>query len=123
MKLKFLAAIAFLAPLLTYVWQNGNPVTITFIKWHYPVSQAILVLGALLVGVILGLLLSHAWRNKEKTKQKKADKKVKQQQKTAEKLKKQQEKQRQAEAKKNNSDATVNPHDDNSDSADNDTSQ
>lgn len=122
MKLKFLAAIAFLAPLLTYVWQNGNPVTITFLKWHYPVPQAILILGTLLVGVILGLLLSHAWRNKEKAKQKKADKKIKQQQKSAEKLKKQQEKQQQAEAKKTDNDATVKLHDDNSDSADNDTS-
>ena len=116
MKLKFLAAIALLAPLLTYVWQNGTPVTITFLRWHLPVSQAILVLATLLVGVVLGLLLSHAWRNKEKVKQKKADKKAKQQKKTAEKLKKQQDKQQQAEAKKTDPEATVKINAENRDS-------
>ena len=123
MKLKFLAAISLLAPLLTYVWQNGNPVTITFLRWNYPVSQAILVLATLLVGVILGLLLSHAWRNKDKVKQKKADKKSKQQQKTAAKLKKQQEKQQQTEAKKTKSDATVEIKEEMLNSSDDDTTR
>ncbi len=90
MKVKFLAAIVFLAPLLTYVWQNSSPVQVRFLEWQYPVSQAILLLATLLVGVVMGLLLSHAWRNKAKMKQKKADKVAKKQKKADAKLSKQQ---------------------------------
>ncbi len=100
MKIKMLIGLCLLIPMLIYVWFNSSPVLIRFLKWEYAVPQALLVLSSLLVGVILGLLLSHAWRNKKANQQKKAEKKAKKLKKTEEKLKKQQEKQQQAEEKK-----------------------
>ena len=100
MKKKLLAGLVFLIPVLIYVVQNGSLVSIRFLKWEYPVSQALLVLSALLIGVILGLLLSYARRNKEKNIQKKAEKTAKKLKKTEEKLKKQQDKQQKAEGQK-----------------------
>ena len=100
MKLKLLAGVVFLTPILIYVVQNGSLVPIHFLKWEYAVSQALLVLSTLLVGVVLGLMLSAAWRNKEKNQQKKAEKKAKKLKKTEEKLKKQQEKQQKSEEQK-----------------------
>ncbi|MCF6265110.1 MAG: lipopolysaccharide assembly protein LapA domain-containing protein [Desulfuromusa sp.] len=93
MKTKLLVGLIFLIPVLIYVVQNGTLVPIHFLKWEYAVSQALLVLSALLIGVILGLLLSYARRNKEKNLQKKAEKTAKKLKKTEEKLKKQQAKQ------------------------------
>ncbi len=100
MKLKFLAGLLMLAPVMIYVVQNGALIPIQFLKWEYAVSQALLVLSSLLLGVILGLMLSYARRNKEKNQQKKAERKAKKLQKTEAKLKKQQEKQQKAEEKK-----------------------
>ena len=100
MKLKLLAGVVFLTPMFIYVVQNGSLVPIHFLKWEYAVSQALLVLSTLLVGVVLGLMLSSAWRNKEKNQQKKVEKKAKKLKKTEEKLKKQQEKQQKSEEKK-----------------------
>ena len=100
MKLKLLAGLLLLAPVLIYVVQNGSLVPIHFLKWEYAVSQALLVLSSLLIGVILGLLLSYARRNKEKNAQKKAEKKARKLKKTEEKLKKQQEKQQKVEEQK-----------------------
>ncbi len=97
MKTKLLAGVIFLIPVLIYVVQNGSLVPIRFLKWEYAVSQALLVLSALLVGVILGLLLSYARRNREKNIQKKTEKTAKKLKKAEEKLKKQQEKQQRAE--------------------------
>ncbi|MDX2494881.1 MAG: lipopolysaccharide assembly protein LapA domain-containing protein [Desulfuromusa sp.] len=97
MKTKLLAGLILLAPVLIYVVQNGTLIPIRFLRWEYPVSQALLVLSALLVGVILGLLLSYARHNKEKNKQKKVEKTAKKLKKTEEKLKKQQEKQQKEE--------------------------
>ncbi len=97
MKTKLLAGLVFLIPVLIYVWQNSILVPVQFLQWEYPVSQALLVLSALLIGVILGLLLSYARRNKEKNIQKKAEKTAKKLKKTEEKLKKQQDKQQKAE--------------------------
>ncbi len=74
MKTKLLAGLIFLAPVLIYVVQNGSLVSIRFLRWEYAVSQALLVLSSLLVGVILGLLLSYVRRNKEKNLQKKTEK-------------------------------------------------
>ena len=93
MKTKLLAGLLLLTPVLIYVVQNGTLIPIHFLQWEYSVSQALLVLSALLIGVILGLLLSHAWRNKEKNLQKKNEKKAKKLKKDEEKLKKQQDKQ------------------------------
>ena len=97
MKLKLLAGLLFLAPVLIYVVQNGTPVLVRFLRWEYAVSQALLLLSTLLAGVILGLFLSSAWRNKEKNKQKKVDKKTQKLKKTEEKEKKKQAKQQKAE--------------------------
>ena len=93
MKTKFLAGLLLLVPVLIYVVQNGTLIPIQFLQWEYSVSQALLVLSTLLIGVILGLLLSYAWRNKEKNLQKKNEKKARKLKKAEEKLKKQQEKQ------------------------------
>ncbi len=100
MKLKLIAGLLLLAPVLIYVVQNGSMVPIHFLKWEYEVSQALLVLSSLLVGVILGVLLSYVRRNKEKNQKKKAEKQALKLKKAEEKLKKQQEKQQQAEAQK-----------------------
>ncbi|MCK5826157.1 MAG: DUF1049 domain-containing protein [Desulfuromusa sp.] len=97
MKTKFLAGLLLLVPVLIYVMQNGTLIPIHFLQWEYSVSQALLVLSTLLIGVILGLLLSYAWRNKEKNLQKKNEKKAKKLKKTEEKLKKQQDKQQKVE--------------------------
>lgn len=100
MKIKMLIGLVLLLPILIYVWMNSSPVSIHFLQWTSAVPQALLVLSALLVGVVLGLLLSHAWRNKEKNLQKKNERNAKKLKKTEEKLKKQQEKeQRTAEQK------------------------
>ena len=100
MKLKLLAGLLFLAPVLIYVVQNGGSVSIHFLRWEYAVSQALLLLSTLLAGVILGLFLSSAWRNKEKNKQKKVEKKARKLKKTEEKEQKKQAKQQESEEKK-----------------------
>ncbi len=100
MKIKALIGLILLIPVLIYVWMNDSPVPIHFLKWEYAVPQALLVLSSLLVGVILGLLLSHAWRNKEKNLQKKNERKARKLQKTEEKLLKQQEKEQKTAEKK-----------------------
>ena len=97
MKTKLLAGLVFLIPVLIYVWQNSTLVPVQFLQWEYSISQALLVFSALLIGVILGLLLSYVRRNKEKSNKKKAEKTARKLKKTAEKLKKQQEKQQKAE--------------------------
>jgi len=97
MKIKLLLGLLLLTPVLIYVVQNGTLIPIHFLKWECSVSQAVLVFSALLIGVILGLLLSHAWRNKEKNLQKKNEKKAKKLKKAEEKLKKQQDKQQKGE--------------------------
>ena len=93
MKTKILAFILFLAPVLIYVVQNDTPISVRFIEWEYAVPQALLILSTLLVGIVLGLLLSYSWKNKKANQQKKAEKKVKKLKKDEEKLKKKQEKQ------------------------------
>lgn len=93
MKIKMVIGLCLLVPVLIYVWLNSSPVSIRFLEWTYAVPQALLVLSTLLVGVVLGLFLSSAWRNKEKNLQKKNEKKARKLKKSEEKLKKQQEKQ------------------------------
>ena len=108
MKIKALIGLILLIPVLIYVWMNDSPVPIHFLKWEYAVPQALLVLSSLLVGVILGLLLSHAWRNKEKNLQKKNERKARKLQKTEEKLLKQQEKEQKATEQKSAESTMVN---------------
>ncbi len=79
MKVKLMAGLIFLIPVLIFVVQNSDPVTIRFLKWEYAVSQALLVFSALLIGVILGVLLNYFRRIKNNKKQKKADREIKQQ--------------------------------------------
>ncbi len=92
MKTKFLAFILFLAPVLIYVVQNDTPISVRFIEWEYAVPQALLILSTLLVGIILGLLLSYSWKNKKANQQKKAERQAKKLKRNEEKLKKKQEK-------------------------------
>ena len=93
MKIKMLIGLVLLIPVMIYVWMNSSPISIHFLAWTYAVPQALLVLSTLLVGVILGLFLSSAWRNKEKNLLKKKARQAKKLKKSEEKQKKQQEKQ------------------------------
>ncbi|SEA40657.1 Protein of unknown function [Desulfuromusa kysingii] len=92
MKLKLFTGLALLTLMLTYVVQNSARVPIIFLKWEYDVSQALLVLSSLLIGIALGLILSYTWKNKGKNQQKKAEKQARKIKKEQDKLKKQQEK-------------------------------
>ncbi len=73
MKWKLLLGLVILVPVLTFAIQNNHPVDVTFAEWHYQVSLAILVYGALLLGIVLGMLLIFTSRLKKKRKQKRLD--------------------------------------------------
>ncbi len=73
MKWKLLLGLVILVPVLTFAIQNNHPVDVRFAEWEYQVSLAILVYGALVIGIILGLLLVFSSRVKKKRKQKRLD--------------------------------------------------
>ena len=77
MKWKLLFGLVILVPVLTFAIQNNHPVEVIFAEWQYQISLAILVYGALLLGIILGLLLVFTSRLKKKRKQKRLDAKAK----------------------------------------------
>lgn len=83
MKWKLLLGLVILVPVLTFAIQNSHLVDVTFVEWHYQVSLAILVFGAMLVGIIIGLLLVFSRNVKKKRKQKRLDVEAKKQEESA----------------------------------------
>ncbi len=77
MKWKLLLGLVILVPVLTFAIQNNHLVDVHFVEWNYQISLAILIYGALLVGIVLGLLLVFSSRVKKKRKQKRLDAAVK----------------------------------------------
>lgn len=73
MKGKLFTGLILLIPVLIFVVQNGHSVTVRFLKWEYPVSLALLLLAILLIGVLLGVLLTYFRRMRNNRKQKKAE--------------------------------------------------
>jgi len=73
MKYKLFTGLVLLIPVLIFVQQNIIEVPVRFFEWQRPVPLSLLVLGALLVGVLLGLLLSYVQAVKKKRRVKKAE--------------------------------------------------
>lgn len=73
MKYKLIAGLILLVPVLMFVQQNIEVVTIRFFRWEQNLSLALLLLSALLIGVVLGLLLSYFRKLKKNKKLKKAE--------------------------------------------------
>ncbi|MBN1957047.1 MAG: DUF1049 domain-containing protein [Desulfuromonadales bacterium] len=72
MKYKLIAGIILLVPVLMFVQQNIEVVTIRFFRWEQSLSLALLLLLSLMSGVVLGLLLSYFRKRKKNKKLKKA---------------------------------------------------
>ncbi|MCW8860391.1 MAG: lipopolysaccharide assembly protein LapA domain-containing protein [Deltaproteobacteria bacterium] len=73
MKYKLIAGLILLVPVLMFVQQNIAEITVRFFQWEQSISLALLLLSTLLVGVILGVLLSYFRRVKKNKKLKKAE--------------------------------------------------
>jgi len=73
MKYKLFTGLVLLIPVLIFVQNNIDEVQVHFLEWQWPVPLSLLVLGALLVGVIIGLLLSYFQGVKKKRRVKKAE--------------------------------------------------
>ena len=74
MKYKLIAGLVLLVPVLMFVQQNIAEITVRFFRWEQNISLALLLLSTLLVGVVLGVLLSYFRKVKKNKKLKKAEK-------------------------------------------------
>lgn len=74
MKYKLIAGLILLVPVLMFVQQNIAEITVRFFRWEQNISLALLLLSTLLVGVVLGVLLSYFRKIKKNKKLKKAEK-------------------------------------------------
>lgn len=66
MKGKLFMTVLILALVLAYTLQNTESVEIAFYPWKAEISKALLSLGALLVGVVLGFILGRIDRRRSK---------------------------------------------------------
>jgi uncharacterized integral membrane protein len=60
------SGIVLLALLLVFAVQNAEPARVRFLSWNAELSQSLLLFFALLVGILIGLLMSGwlRWRRK-----------------------------------------------------------
>jgi uncharacterized integral membrane protein len=67
---KWLAAIILLALGAIAVFQNMETVSVKFLIYTFSTSRALLILGAILVGVILGMLYANTLLKRKEQKKK-----------------------------------------------------
>lgn len=66
MKLKLLVTLSLLVLVAVFSLQNAAPVTVRFLLWHFTASQALLIFGCAVAGLVAGFLGSLALRGGNK---------------------------------------------------------
>ena len=72
---RLITLIILIAIILIYVAYNTQPVGVKFIFWETQVSTALVTLGSLLAGIILGFIIAKIDRLSKERKKKKPKKK------------------------------------------------
>lgn len=69
-RVKAIAAVCLLSVFSVFILQNTEVVEITFLLWNIRLSRILILIGALFVGILIGLLVgreSRGQKNKQKT--------------------------------------------------------
>ena len=74
MKYKLIFGLVLLVPVLSFVLQNDQTVTIVLFKWQFSSPLPLLVLAAVLVGVVLGVLAGISRKLRKSRLEKRAEK-------------------------------------------------
>ena len=72
---RLITLIILIAIILIYIAYNTHPVEVKFIFWETQVSTALVTLGSLLAGIILGFIIAKIDRLSKERKKKKPKKK------------------------------------------------
>ena len=66
---KVIVFIVVIAVILIYTLSNTEPVEVRFLIWHAPISKALITLGSLLLGVILGIVIAKLDQRRRKNRE------------------------------------------------------
>jgi uncharacterized integral membrane protein len=69
-----IAVLVLITLVIVFSVQNAAPVAVSFLAWHTQASLAIIIFLSVIIGALIGIILSSFWMLKQRTARKKTQK-------------------------------------------------
>lgn len=69
-----IAVLVLITLVIVFSVQNAAPVAVSFLAWHTQASLAIIIFLSVIIGTLIGIILSSFWMLKQRTARKKTQK-------------------------------------------------